>query len=182
MRSPAPQPDATSAPSAGNDSGSGSGAADAATTAPVEEPERPSAESPQGSSSATAKTYRAKGRPGLTATGVGVLSTATGVVAGVLSVVTTGGLGWVFGAVFVIAAAYCAWEVRRSDRRTSFVTPPLVLLLVVVVTTLLDGWPGPAGLALSILTGLATSAPMLLAAEAAVGIAVTAQVLRARRR
>ena len=129
-----------------------------------------------------ATTYRARRRPGLTAPGVAVLTTASSLLFALLSTLVTGGLGWLFGVPFVVANAYCAWEVRPVDRRAAVVAPPLTLLLAVVVSTLLaDGWGGPAQLVVSVVSALVNAAPMLVVAETAVVAALVVRHLRSRR-
>lgn len=135
--------------------------------------------SPTATSAAT--TYRARRRPGLTVAGVAVLSAATGLVAGVIATLVTGGLGWIFGVPFVLVAGYCAWEVRQTDRLAALVAPPLTLLVVTLVASLTsDGWAGITHLALAVVTALINAAPMLVMAEAVAGAVLLARRLRTK--
>lgn len=83
--------------------------------------------------------YRSSRRPGLTSPGVAVIGSTVSVLAAILSMLITDGLGWVFGVPFVLVSAYCAWEVRRDSTRAALIMPPLVLLLVVVVVPAIFG-------------------------------------------
>jgi len=134
--------------------------------------------SPTATSSAT--TYRARRRPGLTIAGVAVLSAATGLVAGVIATLVSGGLGWIFGVPFVLAAGYCAWEVREADRLASVIAPPLTLLAVTVIASLTSGWAGITHLALAVVTSLINAAPMLVTAELVVGAVLLSRRLRTK--
>lgn len=85
------------------------------------------------------KVYRSKRRPGLTPLGVAVLGTAVSLLAALVSVLLTDGLGWIYSVPFVLVSAYCAWEVRRESLRAALIMPPLTLLLVVVLTPWVNG-------------------------------------------
>jgi len=139
---------------------------------PAAKPERPVE---------TATTYRATRRPGLTTPGVAVLSTAVGLVFAVLSILFTGGLGWLFAVPFVLVSGYCAWEVRPSDQRAALLAPPLTLFVVAVVHTVFDhGLVGPRPLTSGVVTVLASAAPMLVAAVALSAALLLFRHLRAR--
>jgi hypothetical protein len=112
---------------------------------------------------------------------VAVLSTGVGLVFGVLSILFTGGIGWLFAVPFVLVAAYCAWEVRPSDQRAALLAPPLTLFVVAVVDTVFDhGLVGPRLLVSGVITVLASSAPMLVAAVAVSAALLLFRRLRAR--
>ena len=116
------------------------------------------------------RVYRSKRRPGLTPPGVAVFGTAVGLVAALVSVLLTDGLGWIYSVPFVLVSGYCAWEVRRDSLRTALIMPPLVLLLVVLLTPWVNG--DANGLRDGIvhtLTLLTKLAPALLAAEGVSG-------------
>jgi len=116
------------------------------------------------------RVYRSKRRPGLTSAGVAVFGTAVGLVAALVSVLLTDGLGWIFAAPFVLVSTYCAWEVRRDSLRAALIMPPLVLLLVVLLTPWVNGDAGGVrdGI-VHTLTLLTKLAPALLAAEGVSG-------------
>ena len=76
---------------------------------------------------------RSKARPGLTGIGVGVLGTAVGIVASILSELITDGLGWMFAVPFVLVSIYCAVEVASNSLRSAVVMPPLVTFVVALI-------------------------------------------------
>jgi len=115
--------------------------------------------------------YRAQRRPGLTTPGVAVILTAIAMVAGLLSGFLINGIGWLFGVPFVLATAYCGWEVRWTNRWSVVVAPPLVLLAtLLVVQPVTSTGGGLRGVTTGALVTLVASAPMLMAAEIAAGI------------
>lgn len=118
--------------------------------------------------------YRARSRVALTAPGVAVIGTAVPLLAGVLSVLVTGGLSWLFGVPLVLVAGYCAWEARPDARLVSLVVPPIVTLLTALLTVLMtDGYGGVLTFSLNVFRVLAgQAAPMLVLAEVLSGALV----------
>ena len=68
---------------------------------------------------------------GLTAPGVFVVVGAVSLVAMVLDTFTGGGVGWLFGGLFVAVSGYAALQVRRSDLVWALIAPPLVFAVLV---------------------------------------------------
>ena len=111
------------------------------------------------------KVYRSRRRPGLTSPGVVVFSLAVALVAALISILVTDGLGWIYSVPFILVSAYCAAEVREDSRRTALVTPPLVMLAVALLTPWVTGdAESIRGSILRALTVLTKMAPTLLAA------------------
>ncbi len=71
------------------------------------------------------------GSPGLTAPGVVVVVGAVSLVAMLVDTFTGGGVGWLFGALFVLVSGYAALQVRRQDLVWAVIVPPLVFALLV---------------------------------------------------
>lgn len=69
--------------------------------------------------------------PGLTAPGVVVVVGSVSLVALLLDVFTGGGVGWLFGSLFVVACGYAALQVRRQDLLWAVVVPPLVFAVLI---------------------------------------------------
>ena len=127
--------------------------------------EHPAPESP--------RTYSAA--PGLTTPGVYVVVLAGSLVGLLIDVFTGGGVGWIFGIVFIAVSAYAALEVRTSDRLAAVTAPPLVFALLL----LLDNLAVTSG---DLVTRLANTAndllkygPMLW-----IGVAVSAAIIGAQ--
>ena len=127
--------------------------------------EHPGPESP--------RTYSAA--PGLTTPGVYVVVLAGSLVGLLIDVFTGGGVGWIFGIVFIAVSAYAALEVRTSDRLAAVTAPPLVFALLL----LLDNLAVTSG---DLVTRLANTAndllkygPMLW-----IGVAVSAAIIGAQ--
>lgn len=118
--------------------------------------------------------YRAHSRVALTSPGVCVIGTAVPLLAGVLSVLVSDTLTWVFGVPLVLVSGYCAWEARPDARHTALVVPPIAALLAVLLAVLMtDGYGGALDFALSTFRVLAGKiAPMLLLAEVVAGVIV----------
>ncbi len=133
--------------------------------------------------SAAGHVYRSQGRPGLTPLGVAIVGVAVSMVAAVLSVLVTDGLGWVFAAPFVLISAYCAAEVRQDRMRSAILMPPLVLLLVTIVVPLVSGDVSSArGWVVRTATLLTRTAPALVAAVAVAGAIIAWRHWRTNRR
>jgi len=99
-----------------------------------------------------------------------VILTAVSMVAGLLSGLLVGGVGLLFGVPFVLATAYCGWEVRWTNRWSVVIAAPLVLFVTLFVVELVTGSGGGLrGLVSGLLLILVASGPMLVAAEAAAG-------------
>jgi hypothetical protein len=114
---------------------------------------------------------RSRARPGLTGIGVGVLGTAVGVVASILSELITDGLGWMFAIPFVLVCIYCALEVASNSLRSAIVMPPLVIFVVAVINPIWGSTAGIRGWTVKTLTTLTTLAPtMVIATGAAAAI------------
>ena len=88
---------------------------------------------------------RPPGAPGLTAPGVVVIVFAGSLVGLLLDVFTGGGVGWLFGGIFVATSAYAAFQVRRADRAAAIIAPPLVFAVLVMA----DKFVGTTGDALA---------------------------------
>ena len=95
-----------------------------------------------------------------------MILTAVSMVAGLLSGLLVGGVGL----LFVLATAYCGWEVRWTNRWSVVIAAPLVLFVTLFVVELVTGSGGGLrGLVSGLLLILVASGPMLVAAEAAAG-------------
>lgn len=124
---------------------------------------------------------RAKGRPGLTGVGVGVLGTAVAVVASILSELITDGLGWMFAIPFVLVSAYCAFEVAQNSLRSAIVMPPIVTLLVALINPIWGNTSGVRGWTIKTLTTLTTLAPTMVVATGVAAAIVAWRHWRTRR-
>ena len=110
-----------------------------------------------------------------------VILTAVSMVAGLLSGLLVSGVGLMFGIPFVLATAYCGWEVRWSNKWSVVVAPPLVLLAtLVVVEAVTESGGGLRGLVAAVLIALIASAPMLLTAELAAAATLGWRAFRLR--
>jgi hypothetical protein len=56
---------------------------------------------------------------------------AVSLVAMVVDTFTGGGIGWLFGGLFVAVSGYAAMQVRRSDLLWAVIAPPLVFAVLV---------------------------------------------------
>lgn len=123
--------------------------------------------------------YRARSRVALTTPGVSVIGTAVPLLAGVLSVLVTDGLGWLFGVPLVAVSVYCAWEARPDARGATLVVPPIATLVTVLLAVAMtDGFGDFMTFSLNVFRVLAgQAAPMLVLAEL-----LTAVVVVVRRR
>lgn len=124
---------------------------------------------------------RAKGRPGLTGVGVGVLGSAVAVVASILSELITDGLGWMFAVPFVLVSAYCAFEVAQNSLRSAIVMPPIVTLLVALINPIWGNTSGVRGWTVKTLTTLTTLAPTMVIATVVAAAIVGWRYWRTRR-
>jgi Domain of unknown function (DUF6542) len=99
------------------------------------------------------------------------------VVAALISVLVTDGLGLVFIVPFVLVSGYCAAEVRPDRMRSALTMPPLALLLVVIIT------PWVAGDATGLRSGFFRSTTTLtkLAPALVTAVVVVALILGWRR-
>jgi len=73
---------------------------------------------------------------GLTAPGVYVVVLAGSLVGLLIDAFTGGGIGWIFGFVFIASSAYAALEVRQGDRFAAVTAPPLVFALLLFLDNL----------------------------------------------
>ena len=69
--------------------------------------------------------------PGLTAPGVVVVVGAVSLVAMLVDTFTGGGVGWLFGGLFILVSGYAALQVRRQDLVWAVIVPPLVFAVLV---------------------------------------------------
>ncbi len=99
-----------------------------------------------------------------------------------LDVFTGGGVGWLFGVVFIATSAYAAFQVRRSDRAAALIAPPLVFAVLVMT----DKFVGTAGdlvaKAVGALNGLLDYGPMLWIGSGLTFVIIGFMVWRERRR
>lgn len=137
--------------------------------------------SPDVSPEPEGRLVRAASRPGLTGVGVGVLGTAVGVVAAIVSELLTDGLGWVFAVPFVLVSAYCAAEVSPQSLRSAVVMPPLVTLLVALIDPIWGNTSGIRSWAGKTLITLTTLAPTLVLATGVAAAIVGWRYWRSRR-
>jgi cytochrome c oxidase subunit IV len=79
----------------------------------------------------TGPQVRTSSSPGLTAPGVLVVIGAVSLVAMLVDTFTGGGIGWLFGALFILVSAYAALQVRREDLVWAVILPPLVFAVLV---------------------------------------------------
>jgi hypothetical protein len=125
---------------------------------------------------------RSKARPGLTGIGVGVLGTAVGIVASILSELITDGLGWMFAVPFVLVSIYCAVEVASNSLRSAVVMPPLVTFVVALINPIWGTTAGIRGWTVKTLTTLTTLAPTMVIATVAAAAIVGWRYWRSRQR
>ena len=87
---------------------------------------------------------------GLTAPGVVVVVSAASLVGMLLDSFTGGGIGWLFGAFFVVASAVRRLQVRRNDLAWAVIVPPLVFAVLVFG----HARPRAGGLLSKVVTGM----------------------------
>jgi hypothetical protein len=97
---------------------------------------------------------------GLSAAGVVVIVLAGSTVGMIIDAVTGGGIGWIFGAFFILSSLYAALQVRTRDRLSAAIVPPLVFALLILVNGVANGG-GLATIAVKTANDLLTYGPML---------------------
>ena len=133
---------------------------------PAEHPaEHPAAESP--------RIHTAPA--GLTTPGVYVVVLAGSLVGLLIDVFTGGGIGWIFGLVFIASSAYAALEVRTSDRLAAVTAPPLVFALLLFLDNLASAGGDLVTRVANAANDLLKYGPMLW-----IGVAVAAVIIGAR--
>lgn len=130
--------------------------------------------------SEAARTYAAPA--GLTTPGVYVVVLAGSLVGLLLDVFTGGGIGWIFGCVFIASCAYAALEVRRRDRLAAVTAPPLVFALLMLVDNLVRGDGDVSARLVKAANSLLTYGPMLWIGVLVAAAIVGAHILLERRR
>lgn len=119
---------------------------------------------------------RPAGAAGLTAPGVVVIIFAGSLVGLLLSVFTGGGIGWLFGGMFIASSAYAAFQVRRSDRVAAVIAPPLVFAVLVMADRFVGTTGDALGKSVGALNALLDYGPMLWIGS---GVAVVIVLVRA---
>jgi cytochrome c oxidase subunit IV len=109
----------------------------------------------------TGPRVRTSSSPGLTVPGVVVVIGAVSLVAMLVDTFTGGGVGWLFGALFVLVSAYAALQVRRQDLVWAVILPPLVFAVLVCSHAAFTA-PGDAlSKLVAMMNGLLDYGPML---------------------
>ena len=112
---------------------------------------------------------------GLTTPGVYVVVLAGSLVGLLIDVFTGGGIGWIFGLVFIASSAYAALEVRTSDRLAAVTAPPLVFALLLFLDNLASAGGDLVTRVANAANDLLKYGPML-----GIGVAVAAVIIGAR--
>ncbi len=78
-----------------------------------------------------------------------------------LDVFTGGGVGWLFGVVFIASSAYAAFQVRRADRAAAVIAPPLVFAVLVMADKFIGSTGDVVAKSVGALNSLLDYGPML---------------------
>ena len=112
------------------------------------------------------------GATGLTVAGVVVILSAFSLVGLLLDAFTGGGIGWVFGAFFVVGSAYTASQARRPDLVWAVVVPPLVFAVLVMGHAVLTEPGGALTKVVAGMNGLLDYGPQLWVGTGAAALVV----------
>ncbi|MGH3341830.1 MAG: DUF6542 domain-containing protein [Carbonactinosporaceae bacterium] len=119
----------------------------------------------------------------LTPTGGAFTSMAVTLAGGLVDLLFSGRLGWLFAVTFVAGSVLVSARIRRADLIAGLIIPPYAFALTAFVASLLSSPKSPGDWIVQHVTGLAAimtiNAPVLLAGTAAAGTVV---VVRGRRR
>jgi hypothetical protein len=99
-----------------------------------------------------------------------------------LDVFTGGGVGWLFGLVFIATSVYAAFQVRRSDRLAALITPPLVFAVLVMTDKLIGTVGDTVAKTVGALNGLLDYGPMLWIGSGLTFVIIGFTVWQERRR